>query len=111
MSQGWTPAPCDDGSCPVTRAVAVLEGKWTMLVVRDLLAGPRRFGQLRDSLAGISPKTLTDRLRALEEAGLVSRTFYPQIPPRVEYELTDRGREVQPLIAALAAFGRALFAG
>jgi len=108
MTESWLVQPCEDGTCPVTRAVAVLDGKWTMLIIRDLLTGTRRFGELRASLAGISPKTLTDRLRALEEAGLVERTFHPEIPPRVEYRLTAHGQQLQPLIAALAAFGRTL---
>ncbi len=101
---------CEDGSCPVSRAVAVLDGKWTLLVIRDLVSGPKRFGRLRTSLQGISPKTLTDRLRDLETAGLVTRTLYPQIPPRVEYELTERGMTLLPLIQALEAFGRTLAA-
>lgn len=99
---------CTDDSCPVARAVAVLDGKWTILVVRDLLRGTRRFGELRDSLTGISPKTLTDRLRELEEAGLVTRTHHPEIPPRVEYALTDRGRALEPVVAALGEFGRGM---
>ncbi len=98
--------PCDDGSCPVTRAVEVLDGRWTILVVRDLLGGTRRFGELRDSLVGISPKTLTDRLRSLEARGLVERTMYPEIPPRVEYSLTPAGRSLEPVLAALADWGR-----
>lgn len=101
-------APCDDGTCPVARAVAVLDGKWTMLVIRDLLGGTRRFGELRASLAGISPKTLTDRLRQLEDAGIVERTMYPEIPPRVEYRLTEQGRSLEAVVGALATFGRAL---
>jgi DNA-binding HxlR family transcriptional regulator len=101
-------SPCDEGSCPVTRAVTVLDGKWTLLVVRDLLGGPRRFGELRASLTGISPKTLTDRLRDLESAGLVARTHYAEIPPRVEYRLTERGETLMPVMAALGAFGRTL---
>jgi len=82
----------------------VLDGKWTVLVIRDLLAGTRRFSQLRSSLAGISPKTLTDRLRMLEERGLVSRSIYAEVPPRVEYALTDRGRALESVLAALAAW-------
>lgn len=82
----------------------VLDGKWTVLVIRDLLVGTRRFSQLRSSLAGISPKTLTDRLRLLEERGLVRRTIYAEVPPRVEYELTDRGRALEPVLAALATW-------
>jgi DNA-binding HxlR family transcriptional regulator len=84
----------------------MLDGKWTMLVIRDLLQGTRRFSELRSSLAGISPKTLTDRLRDLESSGLVERIFYQEIPPRVEYRLTPRGRTLEPVIAALAAWGR-----
>ena len=111
MLQAWSPQPCEDGSCPVARAVAVLDGKWTLLVIRDLLGGSKRFGELRDSLAGISPKTLTDRLRDLESAGVLSRTMYPQIPPRVEYQLTDLGRSLAPVMNALADFGRSLPVG
>jgi DNA-binding HxlR family transcriptional regulator len=95
---------CVDETCPVARSVAVLDGKWTMLLLRDLLQGTKRFSQLRESLTGISPKTLTDRLRALEEQGMVQRLVYPEIPPRVEYTLTERGRGVEPVINALAAW-------
>jgi DNA-binding HxlR family transcriptional regulator len=97
---------CVEESCPVARAVRVLDGKWTLLVIRDLLAGTRRFSELRASLAGISPKTLTDRLRDLEQHGLVERVSYAEIPPRVEYTLTERGRTLEPVIGALAAWGR-----
>ena len=82
----------------------VLDGKWTVLVIRDLLIGTRRFSQLRSSLSGISPKTLTDRLRMLEEHGLVRRSIYAEVPPRVEYDLTDRGRALEPVLAALATW-------
>jgi DNA-binding HxlR family transcriptional regulator len=92
----------------VTRAVTVLDGKWTVLVIRDLLAGTRRFTELRRSLAGISPKTLTDRLRHLEEAGLVRREVYAEVPVRVEYSLTDAGRTLEPVLLAMAAWGRTL---
>jgi DNA-binding HxlR family transcriptional regulator len=97
---------CVDESCPVARAVRVLDGKWTMLVIRDLLGGTRRFSELRASLAGISPKTLTDRLRDLERHGLVKRAMYAEIPPRVEYTLTQKGHALEPVISALAAWGR-----
>lgn len=95
---------CIETSCPVARAMDVLDGKWTMLVIRDLLAGTRRFSQLRASLAGISPKTLTDRLRVLEAHGLVTRSIYAEVPPRVEYALTDRGRALGPVVAALSVW-------
>src|SRR6266702_2821906 len=76
------------------------------VVMRDLLEGTRRFSELRSSLAGISPKTLTDRLRELEQHGLVERVMYAEIPPRVEYTLTQKGRTLEPVISALAAWGR-----
>ena len=101
-------AVCDDRACPVARAVRSLDGKWTLLIVRDLLTGTRRFGELRESLVGISPKTLTDRLRDLTRSGLVERVMYAEIPPRVEYSLTEAGRNVAPVVAALAAFGATL---
>jgi len=100
--------PCQDESCPVARAVRSLDGKWTLLIIRDLLGGTRRFGELRTSLAGVSPKTLTDRLRELTEDGLVTRTMYAEIPPRVEYALTDRGRAAAPIINALGVWGATL---
>jgi DNA-binding HxlR family transcriptional regulator len=96
--------PCVEESCPIARTMEVLDGKWTVLIIRDLMAGTRRFSQLRSSLSGISPKTLTDRLRTLEEHGLVRRTIYAEVPPRVEYELTPRGRSLQPILAALSAW-------
>ncbi len=109
VSSDVRPDPgCLDESCPVARAVRSLDGKWTLLIVRDLLGGTRRFGELRSSLVGISPKTLTDRLRDLTDAGLVRREMFAEIPPRVEYSLTDAGRGVAPVIAALATFGATL---
>ena len=96
---------CNEDACPVARAVDVLDGRWTMLVIRDLLRGTRRFSELRASLVGISPKTLTDRLRSLEQHGLVQRVMYAEIPPRVEYSLTERGRALKPVLDALATWG------
>ena len=101
-------ASCAEETCPVARAVRILDGKWTILVIRDLLRGTKRFSELRGSLMGISPKTLTDRLRELEEQGLVERAIYAEIPPRVEYSLTQRGRTLEPVISALAAWGRSV---
>jgi DNA-binding HxlR family transcriptional regulator len=98
-------AECVDVSCPVAQAVAVLDGKWTMLIIRDLLGGVRRFSDLRATLPGISPKTLTDRLRELEADGVLTRTVYAEIPPRVEYQLTPAGERLRPVIDALAAWG------
>src|SRR3954470_887 len=96
---------CDDGSCPVSRALDVIEGKWTILVVRDLLGGTKRFSELRRSLVGISPKTLTDRLRGLEANGLVQRQVLGEVPPRVEYTRPPAGRPLEPVLAALSGWG------
>ncbi|MEM6431901.1 MAG: helix-turn-helix domain-containing protein [Deinococcota bacterium] len=91
--------------CTVERAAGVISGKWTTLILRDLLSGTKRFGELRHSLAGISPKTLTDRLRELEDQGVVVRTIYPEVPPRVEYSLTDKGQALGAVIQAMAQWG------
>jgi DNA-binding HxlR family transcriptional regulator len=96
---------CD---CPIGRAVAVLEARWTLLVLRELFTGVRRFGELRATLAGVSPKTLTERLRFLEDRGVVRRVIYPEIPPKVEYSLTERGRSLAPVMEALRVWGEGL---
>ena len=94
--------------CPVARANAILGGKWTTLVLRDLMSGTRRYSELQRSLTGISPRMLADRLALLEAEGLIHKTIYPVVPPKTEYALTPRGREVIPVIEAMATFGRAL---
>jgi DNA-binding HxlR family transcriptional regulator len=81
-------------------------GKWTLLVIRDLADGRSRFCELERSLAGISPRTLSLRLRALEEEGIVQRQTFPEVPPRVEYVLTPKGRALAPLIEDMRAYGR-----
>lgn len=98
---------CDE-TCPVARASAVLSGKWTTLIVRDLLSGKKRYSELQRSLAGISPRMLAQRLDMLEGAGLISRTVYPTVPPKTEYALTAAGRRIEPVIAAMAEFGAGL---
>src|SRR5579885_1450064 len=90
--------------CGVAAAVALLGDARTLLIVRDLAAGPRRFGELHTS-TGISVRVLTDRLRAMSAAGLLTRRMYPEIPPRVEYELTDKGRGAIAVVAALREYG------
>jgi DNA-binding HxlR family transcriptional regulator len=92
-------------NCPIQRAANVLEGKWTMLILRELLSGTKRFGELRAEIPGVSPKTLTERLRILEEQGILFRTIYPEIPPRVEYSLTGLGEKVRPIIEAMSVWG------
>ena len=86
-------------------AVKVLGNKWKLLIVGNLLERPWRFNELRKSLFGISQKVLTTCLRALEKDGILSRTVYPEIPPRVEYALTEVGRELKPVIDAMQNFG------
>src|SRR5947209_7826646 len=95
-----------DVSCPVCRTADIVCGKWTLLVFRDLAEGRSRFCELERSLRGISPRTLSLRLRALEEEGIVKRQTYPEVPPRVEYALTDKGRALVPLIEDMRAYGR-----
>lgn len=94
--------------CPIERAVSILDGKWTLLILRELFGGVRRFGELRAALDGCSPKTLTERLRELEEHGVLERTIYAEVPPRVEYKLTKRGKAAWPVIEALRDWGEKL---
>ncbi len=94
-----------DKNCPVERTVNLIGGKWTLLILRDLFVGTKRFGELRTSLAGVSPKTLTDKLRELEGDGLVQRKIYPEVPPRVEYSLTPRGQSLQKIFDAMQEWG------
>jgi DNA-binding HxlR family transcriptional regulator len=95
--------------CPIAKTIDLIGTKWTFLIVRDLLIeGKLRFGDLLRSLEGISPKTLSLRLRELEEHGLVKRTVYPEVPPRVEYELTDKGRRLEGIFIELKRFGLSL---
>ena len=94
-----------DSSCPVCRTAELVCGKWTLLLVRDLAEGRSRFCELERSLAGISPRTLSLRLRALEEEGIVERQTYPEVPPRVEYALTAKGRALLPIIDGMRTYG------
>lgn len=88
-------------------ALAVVGHKWTLLIIQDLLGGPRRFTEIQRSLGRANPKMITARLRELEAAGLVSRTTYAEVPPRVEYALTHRGRALRPVIQTLRRWGSA----
>jgi DNA-binding HxlR family transcriptional regulator len=96
----------DRDICPVCATAEIVCGKWTLLVIRDLAEGRSRFCELERSLVGISPRTLSLRLRALEEEGIVERQTFPEVPPRVEYVLTDKGRALVPLIEDMRAYGR-----
>jgi DNA-binding HxlR family transcriptional regulator len=93
-------------TCPVCATADLICGKWTILVIRDLAAGRSRFCELERSLTGISPRTLSLRLRALEEEGIVNRRTFPEVPPRVEYSLTAKGEALVPLIEAMRRYGR-----
>jgi DNA-binding HxlR family transcriptional regulator len=91
----------------VARTIGVIGASWTCLILRDFfLHGPRRFQQLQDSLKGIAPNTLSERLRTLEENGVVERRFYSMSPPRAEYVLTAKGRELGPIVRAMRDWGR-----
>jgi DNA-binding HxlR family transcriptional regulator len=95
-----------ENPCPVGCCAEIVSGKWTLLLIRDLADGSRRFCGLERSLEGISPRTLSLRLRALEDEGIVERRTYPEVPPRVEYALTEKGRALVPLIEDMRAYGR-----
>jgi DNA-binding HxlR family transcriptional regulator len=95
-----------NSECPVCKTAEVVCGKWTLLVIRDLAEGNRRFCELERSLEGISPRTLSLRLRALEEEEIIERRTYPEVPPRVEYALTDKGQALVPLIENMRNYGR-----
>jgi DNA-binding HxlR family transcriptional regulator len=92
-------------ACPVAKTLEVIGDRWTLLVVRDLLPGRRRFRDLLDSLPGIAPNMLSDRLKLMEEHELITRHFYSDHPPRAEYELTEKGKELGVVVGALAAWG------
>jgi DNA-binding HxlR family transcriptional regulator len=93
-------------SCAVAASAEIIGAKWTALLVHDLSEGPRRFSELEKSCCGISPRTLAERLRALEQEGMVERRSYAESPPRVEYELTEKGGALLPIIDAMREFGR-----
>jgi DNA-binding HxlR family transcriptional regulator len=94
-----------DETCPVCMTAQIVCGKWTLLLIRDLAAGCSRFCELERSLAGISPRTLSLRLRALEEQAIVERHTFPEVPPRVEYALTEKGRALIPIIDDMRSYG------
>ena len=94
-------------SCGVAAAAEIIGAKWTALLVHDLSEGPRRFSELEHSCNGISPRTLAERLRELEQQGIVERQSYPESPPRVEYSLTDKGRALEPALQELKSWAQA----
>ena len=99
------PSSTHPETCPVLRTADIISGKWTLLILRDLSAGINRFSALERSLAGISPKTLSERLKALEKAAIVTRKSFAEVPPRVEYTLTEMGWDLIPLIEHMRDYG------
>ena len=96
----------DDVVCPVARTAEIISGKWTLLIIRDLVSGVKRFNQLERSLHGISPKTLSERLRSLEEEGIIIRQTFAEVPSRVEYSLTEKGYDLVGVIESMRGFGK-----
>jgi len=92
--------------CPVATTVQLIGSKWKLLILRNLLVRPWRFNELKKNLEGISQKVLTDSLRALEEDGIVIRTAYPEVPPRVEYSLSELGESMRPILKAMENWGK-----
>jgi len=97
--------PIHDSNCAVAACAEILGAKWTAVLVHDLSEGPRRFSELEHSCAGISPRTLSERLRALEQENILVRRSYAESPPRVEYELTQKGADLLPIIGEMRRFG------
>ncbi|SHN33837.1 winged helix-turn-helix transcriptional regulator [Gracilibacillus kekensis] len=95
----------DYQNCPIEKTMDVIGGKWTFLILRDILQGTKRFGELQRSLRGISPRTLSLRLKELEEEGIINRTIYSEIPPHVEYSFTEKGRSLLPIFEAMKEWG------
>ena len=99
MSETTLPA------CPVETTLTLIRDKWTILILRDLLGGTKRFGELRRSIGSVSQKVLTERLREMEASGLVNRTVYAEVPPCVEYSLTPLGLSLRPVLSAMWDWG------
>jgi DNA-binding HxlR family transcriptional regulator len=93
------------GLCPVDETAKIIGNKWTPLIIRDLASGEKRFNQLEKSLEGISPKTLSERLRRLEAAKIITRRCFAEVPPRVEYGLTEKGHALVPVIDSMREYG------
>ncbi len=95
----------ENHSCPIEKVAKLIGDKWTLLILRDLGDGCKRFGELQKSVTGISPRTLSTRLRMLEQNGVMTRRVFAEIPPRVEYTLTEKGAALLPLIESMRAYG------
>ena len=98
-------------ACPVETTLTLISDKWKVLILRDLMPGTKRFGELKKSVGNVSQKVLTSQLREMEQSGLLIRTVYPEVPPRVEYTLTDLGRSLKPILDAMQSWGEPNKAG
>ena len=94
-------------ACPVETTLTLLGDKWKVLILRDLMPGTKRFGELKKSVGNVSQKVLTAQLRTMEESGLVNRKVYAEVPPRVEYSLTELGKSLKPILDSMRAWGEA----
>ena len=92
-------------ACPVETTLTLISDKWKVLIIRDLLSGTKRFGELKKSIGSVSQKVLTSQLRQMEESGLLIRTVFPEVPPRVEYTLTELGHSLEPVLDAMWNLG------
>lgn len=92
-------------ACPVETTLSLIGDKWKVLILRDLMPGTKRFGELKRSVGGVTQKVLTAQLRQMEDCGLLTRTVYPEVPPKVEYTLTELGYSLKPVLDALSAWG------
>lgn len=92
-------------ACPVETTLTLISDKWKVLILRDLLPGTKRFGELKRSIGSVSQKVLTAQLRQMEESGLLTRTVFPEVPPRVEYTLTELGYSLKPILDAMLTWG------
>lgn len=107
MTTTTTPSPASletHVGC-IAAAMEIIGNKWTALILRDLVMGPKRFSELERSLEGISPRTLSQRVDDLEEQGIITKQTYPEVPPRCEYALTDKGRDLVPILKQMAVWG------
>ncbi len=97
----------DHSKCPIEKTMSVIGGKWTFMILRDLFSGPKRFGELQRAINGVSPRTLSLRLKELENEGIIIRVIYSEIPPHVEYSLTEKGQTLRPIFDAMKDWGNA----
>lgn len=95
----------DNQECPIEKTMSVIGGKWTFIIIRELFYGTKRFGELQRKLKGISPRTLSLRLKELEEENIINRIIYSEIPPHVEYSLTEKGKTLRPIFDAMKEWG------